>query len=78
MGVVGGSQVGMGTRSTREEHDQVLVRKKKNWSPEVQQKEWKQATYGGMASQNVPEPWEVRDSQDSNGGILDEMPYSGE
>jgi hypothetical protein len=29
-------------------------------------------------SQNVPEPWEVRDSQDSNGGILDEMPYSGE
>lgn len=27
--VEGGSQVGMGTRSTREEHDQVLVRKKK-------------------------------------------------
>ena len=27
--MVGGSQVGMGTRSTREEHDQVLVRKKK-------------------------------------------------
>jgi hypothetical protein len=29
-------------------------------------------------TQNVPEPWEVRDSQDLNGGILDKMPYSGE
>jgi hypothetical protein len=28
--------------------------------------------------QNVPETWEVRDSQDSNGGTLDEMPSSGE
>jgi hypothetical protein len=25
-----------------------------------------------------PETWEVRDSQDSNGGTLDKMPYSGE
>jgi hypothetical protein len=30
VGVVGGSQVGMGTRSTREEHDQVLGREKKS------------------------------------------------
>ena len=29
-GVGGGSQVGKGTRSTREEHDQVLGREKKN------------------------------------------------
>jgi hypothetical protein len=28
--------------------------------------------------QNVPETWEVRDSQDSNGGTLDEVLYSGE
>jgi hypothetical protein len=26
--------------------------------------------------QNVPETLEVRDSQDSKGGTLDEMPYS--
>ena len=28
--------------------------------------------------QNVPETWEVRDSQDSKGGTLDEMPNSRE
>jgi hypothetical protein len=28
--------------------------------------------------QNASETWEVRDSQDSNGGILDEMPDSRE
>jgi hypothetical protein len=28
--------------------------------------------------QNVPETWEVRDSQDSKEGILDEMPNSTE
>jgi hypothetical protein len=27
---------------------------------------------------NVPENWEVRDSQDSKGGTLDEMPYCEE
>ena len=27
---------------------------------------------------NVPETWEVRNSQDSKGGTFDEMPYSGE
>jgi hypothetical protein len=47
-----------------------------------QQKEWKQATLGdrrlGGILQNVPETWEVRDSQDSKGEILGEMPYSGE
>ena len=32
----------------------------------------------GGTLQNVPEIWEVRDSQDSKGGTLDEMPYSGE
>jgi hypothetical protein len=42
----------------------------------------KQATSGGRRlvgpRQNVPETWEVRDSQDSKGGTLDEMLYSGE
>jgi hypothetical protein len=28
--------------------------------------------------QNAPETWEVRDSQDSKGGTLDEMPDSRE
>jgi hypothetical protein len=28
--------------------------------------------------QNAPETWEVRDSQDSQGGALDEMPASRE
>ena len=32
----------------------------------------------GTPPQNVPETWEVRDSQDSWGGILDEMPDSRE
>jgi hypothetical protein len=33
---------------------------------------------GGETLQNVLETWEVRDSQDSKGGTLDEMPNSGE
>jgi hypothetical protein len=34
---------------------------------------------GGWGThQSTPETWEVRDSQDSKGAILDEMPYSGE
>ena len=32
----------------------------------------------GRTFQNVPETWEVRDSQDSKGGTLDEMPDSRE
>jgi hypothetical protein len=32
----------------------------------------------GRTLQNVPETWEVRDSQDSKGGTLDEMPNSRE
>ena len=32
----------------------------------------------GGTLQNVPETWEVRDSQDSKGGTLDEMPDSRE
>ena len=33
----------------------------------------------GMGSpQNVPETWEGKDSQDSKGGTLNEMPYSRE
>ena len=32
----------------------------------------------GGALQNAPETWEVRDSQDSKGGTLDEMPNIGE
>jgi hypothetical protein len=33
---------------------------------------------GGMTLQNAPETWEVRNSQDSKGGTLDEMPNSRE
>jgi hypothetical protein len=33
---------------------------------------------GGGPLQNVPEAWQVRDSQGSNGETLDEMPYSEE
>ena len=33
---------------------------------------------GGGVPQNAPKTWEVRDSQDSKGGPLDEMPYSRE
>ena len=32
----------------------------------------------GGTLQNAPETWEVRDSQDSKGGTLDEMPDSRE
>jgi len=32
---------------------------------------------GWRILQNVPETWEVRDSQDSKRGTIDEMPYSG-
>ena len=32
----------------------------------------------GVTLQNAPETWEVRDSQDSKGGTLDEMPDSRE
>jgi hypothetical protein len=34
---------------------------------------------GGWGTiQNAPETWEVRDSHDSKGGTIDEMPYSRE
>jgi hypothetical protein len=33
---------------------------------------------GRETLQNVPETREMRDTQDSKGGTLDEMPYSGE
>ena len=33
---------------------------------------------GGVPSRKIPETWEVRDSQDSKGGTLDEMPDSRE
>jgi hypothetical protein len=49
---------------------------------EGQQKEWKQAITGvrrlGRILQNVPETWEIRDSQQSKGGALDEMPNGRE
>jgi hypothetical protein len=48
-----------------------------------QQKECKQATSGnrrlkGTPPKNAPETWEVRDSQDSKGGTIDETPNSKE
>jgi hypothetical protein len=33
---------------------------------------------GGETHQNIPETWDMKDFQDSKGGTLDEMPYSGE
>ena len=50
--------------------------------PESQQKEWKHATsegkwLGGIL-QNISETREMRDSQDSKRGTLDEMPNIGE
>jgi hypothetical protein len=34
--------------------------------------------WGGGITQNVPETWELKDSQDSKGGTLTEILYSGE
>jgi hypothetical protein len=69
-----------GSRSRRKGNLVWYWIREKNWSPEGQQKEWKQATSGnrrwGGALQNAPESWKVRVSQDSKGGILDEMPDS--
>jgi hypothetical protein len=77
----------MGGKEDREEkrgkveHDQILSgqnrtgvlrtsRKNENRQPpEVR---------GGRTLQNVPETWEVEDSENSEGGTLDEMLYSGE
>jgi hypothetical protein len=80
----GGSMtwLGKGTGRGRGEHGQVLGGGGQDWRPEGQQKEWKKTTSGdkrwGGGLQNVPETWEVRDIQDSKGGMLDEMPYSWE
>ena len=48
--------------------------------PKGQQKEWKQATLGGrrLGGDHIPETWEVRDSQDSKRGTVDEMPNGRE
>jgi hypothetical protein len=77
----GGTWMRKGTGRVRGEHDQVLGWVEQDWSSEGQQKEWKQGTSRGRRwgdPQNVPETWDVRDSQDSKRGTLDEMPYSGE
>jgi hypothetical protein len=56
--------------------------REKDLSPEDQQKKCKQATYGGRRlgepCQNALETWEVRDSQDSKGETLHEMPDTRE
>jgi hypothetical protein len=51
-------------------------------SPEDQQNEWKHKTSEGGRWEvgdvlKVADTWEVRESQDSKGGTLDEMPKSG-
>jgi hypothetical protein len=78
----GGTLVGKGARRGRAgEHDQVLgwgertkalrdSRKNGNSQP--------QEVGGGGPLQNVTETWEVRNSQDSKGGTLDEIPDSRE
>jgi hypothetical protein len=47
-----------------------------------QEKRCKQATSGnkrlGVPPQNAPQTWEMRDSQDSKRGTLDQMPESRE
>jgi hypothetical protein len=60
--------------------------REKNWSSECKQKEWNQATLrnrklgegGTLECTWSLETWELRNSQDSKGGILDEMPDSRE
>ena len=71
-----------GHKEGKMEHDQVLrgirsealgaSRKNGNRQPRVGPLEC------GGTLQNVLETWEVRDSQDSKGGTLDEMPNSRE
>jgi hypothetical protein len=58
-----GTWLGMGLGSRREALR--ASRKNRNWQP--------QEVGGGRTLQNVPETWEVRDSQDSKGGTLAEM-----
>jgi hypothetical protein len=51
--------------------------REKDWSPEGQQKELKQATSGNKRlgdPDTAPESWEVTDSKNSKGGTLDEVP----
>ena len=55
----------------------------KDKSPVVQQKNvnrqpQKIGGWGPHHHQNAPETWEVRDSQDSKGGTIDETPNSKE
>ena len=55
------------------EHDQVLGWKRQERNPVGQENEWKYATLGGGKSEdplNIPETWDVRDSQDSKLGGL--------
>jgi hypothetical protein len=68
------------TRRGKEEH-----RRERRWGSREEKHDWvlggKHATSGGRRLgilQNVPETWEVRYSQDSKRGTLDEMPYIGE
>jgi hypothetical protein len=53
----------------------------KDWRPFPQKKECKQGTSGGRRlgePPELPETWEVKDSQDWKGGNLDDRSYSGE
>jgi hypothetical protein len=71
-----GKRIGSG----REKQDQVLgenraeapwaSKKNRNWQPQ------EGGDWGTLW--NVPETWEMRDSQVSKGGTLGKMPYSGE
>ena len=54
-----------------------INRRKQEWSQEGQQNEWKYSTSGGGRWRR-PFTLEVKDSQDSKGRTLDEMPNSGE
>jgi len=62
------------------EHDQVLGGGKRTEVLKASRKNGNrqpQEVSSRGTLQNVPETWEVRDSQDSKGGTLDEMPMVG-
>ena len=58
-------------------HDQVLVVRGKRTRRKNRNRHFQQMGVGGTLWK-VPETWEVRDSQDSKGGTLDEMTSSAE
>jgi hypothetical protein len=78
----GGRNLGRrGGRDEKGEHDHLLWREDRTEALRASRKNGNRQPWevgGGEILLNVPETWEGRDSQNSKGGTLDEMPYSGE